>query len=97
MHIASSTLLGDCISGEVRLIGGHDDERLGTREGRLQICFNNAWGTVCNASFGIPDAMVACNQLRGFDSTGKKKKVVMKLYRATRFLTQWLKSFLGHP
>ena len=41
-----------------------------TREGRVEICFNNAWGTVCDSAFNVPDALVACNQLVGFQREG---------------------------
>lgn len=42
-----------------------------TKEGRLEVCLNNAWGTVCNSSFGYYDAVVACGQLTGFHGEGK--------------------------
>lgn len=32
-------------------------------EGRVEICINNAWGTVCDNHFGQDDADVICNQL----------------------------------
>ena len=38
-------------------------------EGRLEICFNRAWGTVCRTKFSIKDANVTCNQL-GFPFNG---------------------------
>ncbi len=41
-----------------------------SREGRIEICFNQAWGTVCDTLFSIPDAKVACNQLGGFQREG---------------------------
>ena len=42
-----------------------------TRQGQLQICINNAWGSVCNDDyFGPTDASVACNQLEGFSADG---------------------------
>ena len=43
----------------------------GTREGRVEICINNAWGTVCDTLFGREDATVVCRQLEGFQSEGE--------------------------
>ncbi len=37
--------------------------------GRLEICYNNVWGTICDDLFGSPDAQVACRQL-GFAAQG---------------------------
>lgn len=37
--------------------------------GRLEICNNNIWGTICDDLFGMEEAQVACRQL-GFSSTG---------------------------
>ena len=47
-----------CTQGAIRLQGGT------TTQGRVEICNNNAWGTVCDDSWGTPDAQVACRQLR---------------------------------
>ena len=32
-------------------------------EGRVEICINNAWGTVCDDAFSSEDAQVVCTQL----------------------------------
>ncbi len=69
--IAIDTPRSDCSDGNLRLEDGSSDIENGTREGRLEICINNAWGTVCNTFFNIPDAEVACHQLIGFDREGK--------------------------
>ena len=52
-----------CTQGAIRLQGG-----TATR-GRVEICNNNVWGTVCDDLWGTPDAQVACRQL-GFSTTG---------------------------
>jgi len=51
-------------------VGGSDNLQQGTRKGRVEICINNAWGTVCHTAFGIPDAQVACYELGGFHREG---------------------------
>ena len=52
-------------------MGGSDDVQAGTREGRVEICINNAWGTVCDTLFGRQDAAVVCEQLEGFQRDGE--------------------------
>ena len=49
-----------CEDGAVRLVNGSN-----SLEGRLEVCFNRAWGTVCNNRFNGDDAQVVCNQLPG--------------------------------
>ena len=63
-----STSFGNCTTGEARLVGGVDS--VTSRSGRLEVCFNNAWGTVCDATFDDADAAVACDQVIGFTRDG---------------------------
>jgi hypothetical protein len=53
-----------CARGSIRLQGGS------TLSGRVEICNNGVWGTVCDDFFSNVDAQVACVQL-GFATTGK--------------------------
>ncbi len=59
---AFSTPLANCTDGDLRLVGGDDDS-----EGRVEICINSAWGTICNNMFDDVDAGVVCQQLGGFE------------------------------
>jgi hypothetical protein len=63
-------MAGNCEDGQARLVEGAVDESSLTMDGRLEICLNNAWGTVCNNSFRTADAQVACDQLTGFAREG---------------------------
>ena len=51
-------VLVNCTYGELRLAGGGS-----STEGRVEICINNEWGTVCDDHWGGPDAAVVCSQL----------------------------------
>ena len=52
-----------CTLGDIRLQGGSGSH------GRVEVCINNLWGTVCRRSWDNTDAQVACRQL-GFPANG---------------------------
>ncbi len=47
-----------CATGDIRLAGGNIPN-----EGRIEICMNNQWGTVCDDGWDATDATVVCRQL----------------------------------
>ena len=59
-HTTSSQLppVERCIHGSVRLANGT------TTRGRVEICINGMWGTVCDDAWDVNDARVVCRQLR---------------------------------
>ena len=59
------TPFSNCTDGDVRLQNGSN-----ILEGRVEVCVNNAWGTICNTQFTFKDANVTCHQL-GYPFSGK--------------------------
>lgn len=60
--IDENTLSDSCVDGKVRLRDGNNP-----LEGRLEICINNAWGTVCQDEFTSDEARIVCSEL-GYDN-----------------------------
>ena len=55
-----------CTQGAIRLQGDT------STEGRVEVCNNNVWGTVCDDQWDNTDAQVACRQL-GLSTSGQLK------------------------
>lgn len=51
---------GPCTNGSVRLVDGNN-----TNEGRVEVCKNSVWGTICNGfgGWGTAEARVVCRHL----------------------------------
>ena len=47
-----------CLNHDIRLVGGYSQY-----EGRVEVCYNNTWGTVCDDRFDSNEAIVICKQL----------------------------------
>ena len=49
--------IAPCVNGTVRLENG------GNNYGRVEVCVNNIWGTICSDFWDYVDASVVCSQL----------------------------------
>ena len=54
-----------CADGDVRLVDGEYGS-----DGRLEVCFDQRFGSVCDSGFGQAEAAVVCRQLQYDDGEG---------------------------
>lgn len=65
-HQLLDLTIGCAAEGDIRLAQSSDYSYL---DGRVEVCRNNSWGTVCEYGWSSTDAIVACRQL-GFNPHG---------------------------
>ena len=64
LFLGVSVQSDSCSTGDVRLVDGPVESA-----GRLEVCVNQNWGTVCSRSWSSSDSKVLCRQL-GYQETG---------------------------
>lgn len=56
--------------GEIRLVSSADS--MSPNFGRVEVCVNGTWGTICSHFWDNEDASIVCKQL-GYAEQGKPK------------------------
>ena len=67
-------LPAQCRQGEIRLVNGTNN-----REGRVEVCIDGRWGTVCRRGWEQEDTNFVCTEL-GFPSEGSEMHACSMLY-----------------
>ena len=70
----SVQLVSGCTNHTIQLVGGWS-----SNEGRVEICINGVWGTVCDDYWDSSDARVVCRQL-GLPYTGDQIELPANYY-----------------
>ena len=68
------SVITDCTNEAMRLVSGPSN-----REGRVEVCVDGRWGTVCGEGWGDTEAGLVCASL-GFPREGKLTRTITHTY-----------------
>ena len=68
--VVFSVFPAPCVNGTVRLGSDSGSYYVYRLYGTIEICLNNAWGTICDDFWNASDAIVVCRQL-GYSPHGQ--------------------------
>lgn len=60
-----------CENGAIQLVGGAVES-----EGRVELCFNGRWGTICDDNWNSQSAAVICRHL-GYPNSHSNSKLLV--------------------
>ena len=73
--------MNGCTQGSIHLAGGSSNS-----EGRIEVCNNEVWGTVCDGRWGSADANVVCIDSLDTHQVCLVLKPSLKLLQGTNFI-----------
>lgn len=73
LNVIRFLIMIGCTHGDVRIVDGANN-----MEGRVEVCVNSRWGTVCHDYWSQVDANVVCRQL-GYSNSGSNHLIIQSI------------------